>query len=35
MYTRYRHLGNWQVLARDPDLWRGLMDDFCMFCGRE
>ena len=34
-YTRYRHLGNWQVLARDPDLWRGLMDDFCMFCGRE
>ena len=33
-YTRYRHLGNWQVLARDPDLWRGLMDDFCMFCGR-
>ena len=30
-YTRYRHLGNWQVLARDPDLWRGLMDDFCMF----
>ena len=34
-YTRYRHLGNWQVLARDPDLWRGLMDDFCMFCARE
>ena len=34
-YTRYRHLGNWQVLARDPDLWRGLMDDFCMYCGRE
>ena len=34
-YTRYRHLGHWQVLARDPDLWRGLMDDFCMFCGRE
>ena len=33
-YTRYRHFGNWQVLARDPDLWRGLMDDFCMFCGR-
>ena len=30
-----RHLGNWQVLARDPDLWRGLMDDFCMFYGRE
>ena len=30
-YTRYRHLGNWQVLARDPDLWRGLIDDFCMF----
>ena len=34
-YTRYRHLGNWLVLARDPDVWRGLMDDFCMFCGRE
>ena len=28
-------LGNWQVLARDPDLWHGLMDDFCMVCGRE
>ena len=23
------------ILARDPDLWRGLMDDFCMFRGRE
>ena len=34
-YTRYRHLGKWQVLARDPDLWRGLMDDFCIFCGCE
>ena len=32
-YTRYRHLGKWQVLARDPDLWHGLLDDFCMFCG--
>ena len=32
-YTPYRHLGNWQVLARDPDLWHGLLDDFCMFCG--
>ena len=32
-YTCYRHLGNWQVLARDPDLWHGLLDDFCMFCG--
>ena len=24
-------VGNWQVLARDPDLWHGLLDDFCMF----
>jgi len=21
-------LGNWQVLAGDPDLWRGLMDEY-------
>ena len=31
-YTPYRNLGHWQVLTRDPDLWPGLLDGFCVLC---